>query len=43
MSEGRSDHLANEALSLLCEHICDARRLQGGWPEWLPKGRSILA
>ena len=34
---------ADEAVTLLREHGFKARRLEGGWPEWLSEGRSVSA
>jgi len=33
---------ADEAVALLRQHGFDARRLEGGWPEWLQEGRPIV-
>jgi rhodanese-related sulfurtransferase len=33
--------MADEAVALLRKHGFDARRLEGGWPEWLAEGRAV--
>lgn len=32
---------ADEAVALLRQHGFDARRLEGGWPEWWAEGRPV--